>query len=310
VDRLAQGSGVGGRLDRADAPSGEPPARAEADPARTADATALIEKHTTLADLDEEGLGAELVALLPAGSEVVTAVLDALNWSDTDDVAFAICEAAGDEQIRSIARDRAGWDVMRRVVRELQAGYTTDAEAKQMQRVLNLISEVGTQRVSGSTGEAIEINGITFGRGALPLLDWIGETFIGEGARGHTAIAVGELVYSFDEGGWEVGETESEYLAKNTFRGAHVQVLDVPLEDAQKIQKHLNDAANTGIYLFGGEVCTDATAAALAESLGKLDARMNPQRFVGVREATGKVKRRFDIPAARPVHPGGSGRAP
>ena len=69
------------------------------------------------------------------------------------------------------------------------------------------------------------------------------------------------------------------------------------MEDARKIQKKLNDSANEGVYLLGGDICTDASARALEDVLGDLKAGFDVQGFIGRLNATGKVKAVRNYPA-------------
>jgi hypothetical protein len=84
---------------------------------------------------------------------------------------------------------------------------------------------------------------------------------------------------------------------KNSWRPGIGQVLDISLEDARKIQKKLNESANEGVYLLGGDICTDATARALEDVLGDLKSGFDVQGFPAKLDATGKVRARREYPA-------------
>ena len=256
---------------------------------------ALIEKHTSFGNLDEEALGKEIVDGLPGNADLAYRVLDALPSTDKDDVAVAICEAATDDAVKLIAADTAGKALLLRLVRELEAGYTTSGERAQMQRLLRLISEVSTEMVEGPSGPTIEVEVITFLHGGAAL-DKIGTTLFGARVKGHTAVVVGGLAYSYEDG-WQTGQTKDEYMVKNSWRPAIGQVLEVSLEDARKIQKKLNESANRGVYFLGGDICTDATARALEDVLGDLHAGFDVQGFPAKLDATGKVRMRREYPA-------------
>jgi hypothetical protein len=263
--------------------------------AASSPAAELIAKHTWGPNLNEEALGKELADGLPANASLAYAVLDVLPWTDRDDVALAICEAADDEAIKRIAVDVGGKAVLLRVVRELEDGYTTGGERAEMQRVLKLVSEVASEMVEGPSGSTIEVEVITFLHGGATL-DVIGTTFFGKGTKGHTAVIVGGLAYSYEDG-WQTGQTKDEYLAKNSWRPGIGQVLEISLEDARKIQLKLNESANEGVYFLGGDICTDATARALEEVLGDLKSGFDVQGFPAKLDATGKVRSRRDYPA-------------
>jgi hypothetical protein len=49
------------------------------------------------------------------------------------------------------------------------------------------------------------------------------------------------------------------------------------MHDARLIQGALDQAANTGVYLLGGDVCSDATGRALNSVLNNLRLNSNPQ---------------------------------
>ena len=70
-------------------------------------AAQLIEKHTWGPNLNEEALGEEIVDGLPGNAGLAFDVFDTLPWTDRDDVAVAICEAADDDAIKRIAVDPA-----------------------------------------------------------------------------------------------------------------------------------------------------------------------------------------------------------
>jgi hypothetical protein len=130
---------------------------------------------------------------------------------------------------------------------------------------------------------------ITFRSGFKPL-DALGEWWFDKGAKGHTAVIVADLVYSFDERGWVMEGSKAEYMGRNTHRDAIGQVLKVPPDDALAIQDGLNKSIGHGVYFFSGLVCTDASAKSLVKVLGEIDAKSNPQRFADMLAASGHVE--------------------
>jgi hypothetical protein len=172
-----------------------------------------------------------MLGLLPGDAELFEELFARISSHARDDVGQEIVTA-----VRRFADPAArvaqlavggGRHALLRVVRELQAGWTFDSEARDMRDLLTWL-EGSTPTVEQCGGrDTIEVEVITFERGSA-LLDWLGEHAFGKGARGHTAIMVGGLAYSFDEGGWEVGQTKDEYLHKseNLVRDGVGQVLD------------------------------------------------------------------------------------
>ena len=243
-------------------------------------AAAMVARHTSWGHLDRHGLAVDMIGLLPADPGLFEEVFAATSSNARDDVAgeiVALLRAAPDPQARVTALAAGGGrHALLRVVRELQAGWTFDSEARDMRDVLVWL-EATTPTVSRYGSATIEIEVITFDHG-VGALDWAGEHLFGRGAKGHTAIFVGGLAYSFDEAGWEVGATKDEYLrqSENTSRDGTGQVLDISMHDARVIQNALDRAANGGVYLLGGDVCSDATGRALNTILRSLRLDHNP----------------------------------
>jgi hypothetical protein len=164
----------------------------------------------------------------------------------------------------------------------MQGFTTSEREKAQLYRAMTAIT-----RSRGATPIGVEV--ITFRSGFKPL-DAAGEWWFGKGAKGHTAVIVADLVYSFDERGWVMEGSKAEYMGRNTHRDAIGQVLRVPPEDALAIQDGLNKAIGHGTYFFSGLVCTDASAKSLVKVLGTIDAKSNPQKFADMLAASGHVE--------------------
>ncbi len=250
---------------------------------RATEATQLIEKHTSWGNLDEGALGKELLGLLPGDTILVEQVLDTLGSTNRDDVSFEVVQAADDDQIKAIVSNSSGRLTLMRMVHELYKGDMSDDERAQMQRVMKLISEVDKEQ-----GASVEVEVITYLYGGA-VLDAAGVALAG-GSKGHTAIAVGDRLYSF-EAGWNCGLTKQEYLVSNRRKRDGIgQVLDLPEDDARKVQANLDASCGQGVYIFSGDICTDSTAQALEGVLKNLNSGWNPQRFVGYLEAAVPVK--------------------
>jgi hypothetical protein len=250
--------------------------------ARTTAGAAVVSRNTSWGVLKRAAIAKEMLAMLPGDPALFEDTFGEISWNARDDVAHQIvalirADSTPSGRVAALAPGAAGRHALLRVVRELQEGYTTDTEAKDMQDLLAWMEGTApTVRHNGA--DTIEVEVITFDRGFAPL-DKAGETLFGKGAKGHTAIIVGGLAYSFDEGGWEVGKTKAEYLAQseNLKRDAYGQVLELNMHDAGVVQRALARSANKGIYLLGGDVCSDATAGALNSILaGSLKKDHNP----------------------------------
>jgi hypothetical protein len=295
LQRTAGNAAVGRLLARSPAPA--PP---------VITARSVVDKYDHWYGLDHAGLGRDLLGRLPQGAALVQEVFNLVSWSNRDDVAEALCDAATDRELRAIAADEAGRDALRRVVRELLSGWTSANENRQMRRVMAIVSEQAPL-VDSPAGKTIEIEVVTFDKGGAAM-DWAGQKAapvvwnlmfwrskdrrqqFGAGSRGHTAIIVGGLAYSYEGSGWRVGQNKVEYMTEATaHRPATSQVLLLPIDDARKIQRHLDAAANTGVYLLGGEICSDATGTALEQVLGKLSKDANPQHLKNQLAQSGRV---------------------
>jgi hypothetical protein len=259
---------------------------------RETEAARLISEHSPggmQGFLRSEALGAALVARLPGDADIAIRVIDQLvqGWKDND-VSIGICMAASDNKLVEIARDAGGAALMFRMVRSMQ-GFTTSAgEKAQLYRAMTAITRA-------RAGPPVSVEVITF-RSGFGVLDWLGETVFGKGAKGHTAVVASGLVYSFDERGWVMEGSKAEYLGRNTHRDAIGQVLRVPPDDGAKILDGLNKAIGHGTYLLSGDVCTDASAKLVEAVLGKLDAKHNPQEFANMLDASGHVESTNNYP--------------
>ena len=288
LQRTIGNAAVGGlmrqrRLQRE--PTAEQQAEAHKQWQRRADASRLISKHNFLgipAWLRVDALATELLDRLPADWELaIECIAQLVQGHQDNDLAVALCKNASDEKLKAIAADAGGAKLMFRIVVSMQGLTTSDAEKAQLYRAMTAIT-----RSRGGVPMTIEV--ITFRSGFKPL-DSLGEMWFGAGAKGHTAVIVADLVYSFDERGWVMEGSKGEYMGRNTHRDAIGQVLKVPADDAVAIQDGLNKSIGRGVYFFSGLVCTDATALSLVKVLGALDAKSNPQKFADMLAASGHV---------------------
>jgi hypothetical protein len=253
---------------------------------RSGEARGLISKHNFLgipAWLRVDALATELLDRLPADWELALECISQLVQGHQDsDLAVALCKNASDDKLKAIAADPGGAKLMFRIVSTMQGLTTSKDEKAQLYRAMTAIT-----RSRGSVPIGVEV--ITFRSGFKPL-DAAGEWWFGKGAKGHTAVIVADLVYSFDERGWVMEGSKAEYMGRNTHRDAIGQVLKVPPDDALAIQDGLNKSIGHGVYFFSGLVCTDASAQSLVKVLGQIDAKSNPQKFADMLAASGHVE--------------------
>ena len=253
----------------------------------------LIAKHKTLKFLDEAGLAKDLATHLPADPYFVMTVIQNLYFShQKDGTSVELGKWLADDDLVAIASSPAGRSLLLEMVSTMQGVTTSADDKKQAQRMMRAISKA---RIA--SGQRVEIEVLTFRWGSA-VLDAGGQYLFGKGAKGHTAVVAGGIAYSFDARGWVVAGTKAEYLDQNTFRDAIGQVLDVPEEDAEKVQSALDASVGTMTYLFnkGNHVCTDETARTLEAALGTLDSKHSPQEFAKVLAATGKVRQTYNYP--------------
>lgn len=241
-------------------------------------AKAKIASHTRLFNLNEEALGRAILEEYKDTPNVGTAVLKNLGYFDRDDVSLEFMKAATNADLSKFSGTKDGRAMLLRMVQEMYSGNVSYEERKQMQRAMRAVTE---ETLKTLDGKAVEVEVITFMFGSKAT-DGLGVVF-GGGAKGHTAIVVDGLVYSFEQLGWGAGKTRAEYLAENGWRPALGLSLKLTRTDTRKILQDLNASVGEGTYLLDGDVCTDATARVLQQTLPNLKptADFNPNRFVG-----------------------------
>jgi hypothetical protein len=237
---------------------------------------------------DAAAIGADLAGR-PAGQEAL--VVDTLRAALAAGCApLPLVRQFTQAQLEALAAapggERVLLDVVAREMPESVAGlYVTEATRVEVRSIYRAVAAAENAR-SGTIG--VEV--LTFAHGASSALDTAGETVFRSGVRGHTALIVGGLVYSFDERGWAPEGTKAEYLARQE-RDAVGQVIDMPRADAARIQEWLIGQLGVGVYLVNahGNVCCDEAAIALQSVLGRLDPHHSPQQFRWLLEASGHV---------------------
>ena len=172
-------------------------------------------------------------------AEAAAAAFTAFTQADVDRIVKPMV-LAGQRQAQHLARlaideTRLGsW-----------SGWSWSSENAQLRRIMAILSEAAPLvDAAGGAGKTIEIEVVTFDKGGKAM-DWAGENLaqpvwkwivwgpdhpkakqFGKGARGHTAILVGGLAYSYEGTGWRVGLTAQEYMKQATKgRDATSQVL-------------------------------------------------------------------------------------
>ncbi len=250
--------------------------------------TFLWNSFTINYNLREEELAKSLLKLLNSSSDnfvLVYNVLEQLSQeNNADDVSLAFFKAANNEQITKIAKSSDGRYLMLRMVHKLFKGDMSDSERKQMKRIMKLITKIDNINLKNNN-KTPQVEIITYLKGGS-FLD-----SIGFGAKGHTAVAIGDLIYSF-EAGWRVGITKADYLnAKSLNEKPGIgQVLNLTPKQVAILQQEFNGLCGEGYYLISGDICTDSVGNVLKKILTKLKSGWNPQKFVDYLDDTGKVK--------------------
>lgn len=88
----------------------------------------------------DETIGEELAARAPKTPEDVAKAVSELGYFDRDDVAHSLVKAMSDEQLKLLAQSPEGRTLLNKAREELDAGWTTDAEKAQMQRIDNALA--------------------------------------------------------------------------------------------------------------------------------------------------------------------------
>ena len=94
----------------------------------------------TVSGVDVDGLASDLLARLPGDPGFVTQAFDYITSTDRDDVAYAIAHQADDTLLSTLGGTAAGRTLLLRMVAEMQAGATSDAEAVEIERIVRLMS--------------------------------------------------------------------------------------------------------------------------------------------------------------------------
>lgn len=251
----------------------------------------------------QEDLAAHLFREAVGNPSLVRRVLETVGQyeSNIDDnlSRLMLAQAATEADLEPIARSAEGRDLLLKMVNMMYRGTMSSDDRLQMQRAMRAVSAVETQdREANAENEeeaAAEIEVFTFLHGGKAL-DSVGKA-VGN-FRGHTAIAIGGVAYSF-EMGWRCGMTRDEYIHEKSAIDFVGHVLAVSASDAKKLQANLNASCGTGAYIVQGEICTGKASIALEEALGTTlySEVENPGLFAQYLESAGVVKSRRFYPA-------------
>ena len=100
-------------------------------------ASDLVDARSGLVDLDEEGLGTDLLAQARAGRYgLVVETLDELGSLNRDDVAYELCAAATDADVQAFVATDPGRRMVDRMFDELTSGSVAEDEQHQADRLL------------------------------------------------------------------------------------------------------------------------------------------------------------------------------
>jgi hypothetical protein len=189
--------------------------------------------------------------------------------------------------------ERSNWRVQRQDTGITPKGRTRqeikrESEKKTIKKGMGESTGTAEHQAVSEEKKRIEVKVVTFNQGGFdpptlePFRFW---------PRGHTAVIIDGDVYSF-EAGWQCGETEAEYKQDNEWRGAWIQVLDVPKSDARQLQEDFDRSCGRGIFVLTG-VCTSNTARLLQNVLAELKITWAPMRLRRQLAKSGHVKRTY-----------------
>jgi hypothetical protein len=126
---------------------------------RTPKAESLIDANTSFLELDEVALGRQLrTHILEGNVSIVSEVMDALDSTDRDDVAYELVRLMSDEELGFVADAPAGRRCIDRLYDELTAGSVAEEEATAAERILM----VKANRITLEDFEAGETNAKVF----------------------------------------------------------------------------------------------------------------------------------------------------
>jgi hypothetical protein len=257
-----------------------------------------------------EELAAHLYSIATSNPSLVRRVVETISnhESFTDDnlSRLILGQAPTEDDLKPIAASPEGRDLLLKMVQHMYRGSMSAGDKLQMQRAMRAVSAAendsreASAQTEEETGAEVEVFTFLYGGKAL---DSVGKA-VGN-FRGHTAIAVGGVVYSF-EMGWRCGLTREEYIHEKAAIDFVGHVLSMSPSDAAKLQANLNASCGTGAYIVQGEICTGKASIALEEALGTTlySEVENPGLFAQYLESAGVVKSRRFYPAQQqqPAH--------
>lgn len=206
-----------------------------------------------------------------------------------------------EEEITMAAADSAGRDLLLQMVQHMpgNVGGTFKPGAwgttEIMQKIMQVLTKLdNAERLESGASSEVEIITFLYGHDAL---DEVG-TVLG-GYRGHTAIVVNGMVYSYEDG-WRAGMSKAQYLQANAWRDAVGHIIAIPEEDIEPLQNNLNAAVGTGIYIAENDICTGKTTKMLEEHLPHVESPQLLASYLETSEIVTGRKYYAKVPGATP----------
>lgn len=206
-----------------------------------------------------------------------------------------------EDEIIMVAADDAGRDLLQQMVQHGPgaAGGVFDPDSwgttEVMQKIMAVVTQVdNAERLESGASSEVEVITFLYGHDAL---DKTG-TVLG-GYRGHTAIVVNGMVYSYEDG-WRAGMSKAQYLQANAWRDAVGHIIAIPEEDIEPLQNNLNVAVGTGIYIAENDICTGKTTKMLEKYLPHVESPQLLASYLETSEIVTGRKYYAKVPGATP----------
>ena len=240
----------------------------------------------------EKGL-AEYILTRESKAMVFKILMDVRENHSTslDNVCFYYALDIKANGIKELLKNEEGKSIVIILLTSMASGWDTGVEQDLIDAIMLAageqgekdIKEVKSDKDKGGINTKVEV--ITFLKGWGAASDSAGTVFAG-GAQGHTAISVGDRLYSFEGSGWVPIQSKYEYLQMNRERRSGIgQIINLTDQQATKLKAYLEGVEGTGSYVINPGnattgVCTTETIRSLTLVLDGLNTgRWDPQTF-------------------------------
>lgn len=273
---------------------------------RDEDAQELMERWakggsvTELSGVERAMFAHQLYLLVFRDPSLVRQVLEKISF-EIGILGRLIGKFRSEEEIIMAAADSAGRDLLLQMVQHMpgNVGGTFKPGAwgttAIMQKIMQVLTKLdNAERLESGASSEVEIITFLYGHDAL---DKTG-TALG-GYRGHTAIVVNGMVYSYEDG-WRAGMSKAQYLQANAWRDAVGHIITIPEEDIEPLQNNLNAAVGTGIYIAENDICTGKTTKMLENHLPHVESPQLLASYLETSEIVTGRKYYAKVPGATP----------